>query len=96
MYAQSTYDYLRIRLRSFVSSILSYFSLKLRTSSDLYFYRRPFRPSQPTNSTELPVDGTCCSTGNNSTDSGSMVPATFRIIKLLHKPGLVLVLVASI
>ena len=27
-YAQSTYDYLRIRLRSFVSSILSYFSLK--------------------------------------------------------------------
>ena len=28
-YAQSTYDYLRIRLRSFVSSILSYYSLKL-------------------------------------------------------------------
>ena len=34
-YAQSTYDYLRIRLRSFVSSILSYYSLKPRTSSDL-------------------------------------------------------------
>ena len=29
-YAQSTYDYLRIRLRSFVSSILSYYSLKVQ------------------------------------------------------------------